>query len=183
MHLVSSHISFENMEKIYTDYYLSQIGGGLNDIGPLYVSPRYYQQGRGVGSFLGGIFKYLKPLLYSGLEAIKKQTLKAGVNVLNDIGKRPFKDILKQQGKQAVDELTEKGMRKLQKLSEQSGNGTSYSFNFPNKRLQSILDQSQRSGRQLLAARKPKRITRKVKKAKKNKSKRKLKIKNRDIFN
>lgn len=154
------------MDKVYTDYYLSQIGSGLHDIGPLYSSPRFYQQGRGVGSFLGGVFKYLKPLLYSGLKALKKQTLKAGVNVLNDLGKRPFKDILAQQGKQAVDELTEKGMRKLQKLSEQSGSGTSYSFTFDKNEHKSISDQSSRNNGQLLKNLKRKRLSRKVKKNK-----------------
>lgn len=171
------------MDKVYVDYYLSQIGGGMNDIGPLYVSPRYYQQGRGVGSFLGGIFKYLKPLLYSGLNAIKKQTLKAGVNVLNDLGKRPFKDLLKQQGKQAVDELTEKGMRKLQKLSEQSGNGTSYSFPFNYNNLQTISKPTRKFSGQSLPARRRKHLSRKVKN-KKSKAKTKKKPKNRieDIF-
>lgn len=175
-------VQFVVMEKVYTDYYLSQIGGGLNDIGPLYSSPRYLQQGRGVGSFLGGIFKYLRPLLYSGLNALKKQTLKAGVNVLNDLGKRPFKDILTQQGKQAVDELTEKGMRKLQRLSEQSGNGTSYSFPFHSNETTSISDHSTKKSGQLLKTRKRKNLPRKTKKSN-SKSKRKLaKKKHQDIF-
>lgn len=171
-----------SMEHVYTNYYLSQIGGGLTDIGPLYSNPRFYQQGRGVGSFLGGIFKYIRPLLYSGLNALKRQTLKAGVNVLNDLGKRPFKDILKQQGKQAVDELTEKGMKKLKKLSEQSGNGTSYTFPFSKEKSKTISDHSNQKSGQLLKTSKRKRFSRKIKQVTVKRKRKISKRKYQDIF-
>lgn len=149
------------MDKVYINYYLSQVGGGLNDIGPIYGSPRIYQQGRGVGSFLGGIFKYLRPLIYSGLNAIKKQTIKTGTNVLNDLGKKPFKDIIKERGMQAMDELKEKGLKKLHKMTEQSGNGTSYSFPFNSADHNPLSYRNLGKNDQLLPERKRKRLTRK----------------------
>lgn len=117
------------MERVYTNYYLSQTGCGLSDIGELYSNPILIQQGRGgIGAFFSGIYRNLKPLIMSGLNALKKQTIKTGSNVLQEIGSKPVKEILKEQGKRAVEDLTEKGLRKLRKL--QDGAGTAHAFNF-----------------------------------------------------
>jgi len=48
------------MEKLYQEYYLNQCGGGLSHIGTLYATPRIVQQGRGIGNFFSGLFKFLK---------------------------------------------------------------------------------------------------------------------------
>lgn len=119
------------MERVYTNYYLSQTGGGLNEIGELYSNPSFIQQGRGIGSFFSGIYRNLRPLIMSGLKAIRNQTIKSGTNILQEIGSKPVKEILKEEGKRAVEDLTEKGMKKLKKL--QDGSGTSHSFNFKHR--------------------------------------------------
>lgn len=76
------------MNSFYTQYYLSQLGKGLNDIGPIYKSPIIYQRGRGgVGSLFSGIIKYLRPLFWPGLNAIKNQAMKSGTALLADVGK------------------------------------------------------------------------------------------------
>lgn len=111
------------MEKVYTNYYMSQIGGGTHDIGDVYAIPRVIQSGRGsVGAFFSGIFKYLKPLWQSGISALKNQAIKSGKAVLEDIGSRPITEILKHQSVAAVNELKEKGIRKLKNMA-QSGSG------------------------------------------------------------
>lgn len=109
------------MESYYTQYYLRQKGGGLSDIGPLYKSPVFYQRGSGIGSFFSGLFKHIKPLVSSGIEALKSQSLKTSSAILNDIGKKPINEILKEQGKIAVKDLTEKGLNKLKRMNEQKG--------------------------------------------------------------
>jgi hypothetical protein len=43
------------------------------------------QRGNGIGSFLRGLFRFVKPLLYSGAKAIGKEALKTGSYILTDI--------------------------------------------------------------------------------------------------
>jgi len=40
-------------------YYIKQAGGGDDVVGPIYVM----QRGKGIGSFLSGLFRALKPVL------------------------------------------------------------------------------------------------------------------------
>jgi len=132
------------MEVDNTWIFHNQNGYGMSDIGPLYYSyPLHYQYGRGgVGSFFSGVFKYLKPLITSGLQALRKQSIKTGVDVLSNLGDKPIKTVLVEQGKKAVEELAQKGIKKLKKIQE--GNGTSHSFAFrqkkPIKRRSLVLD-------------------------------------------
>jgi hypothetical protein len=109
------------MHELYTTYYLNQVGGGINDIGDVFTSPYIIQSGRGIGNFLAGLYKHLKPLISSGLHALKKQGIKTGTAVLQDIGKKPMRDILKEQSKIAANELTLKGIAKLKKMQDGSG--------------------------------------------------------------
>lgn len=122
------------MDEVYLKYYQAQAGNGLSDIGQLYhISPKFIQRGRGgIGSFFSGIFRHMKPIIKSGLRALKNQSIKRGVNIIKDLGEKPLKDILVQEGKAAVDELAQKGIQKLQKLQEQDGKGTAHSFTFKN---------------------------------------------------
>jgi hypothetical protein len=77
-------------------YYLRQAGRGSrrdNGIGPVYASPLYLQRGHGIGSFLGGLFRSVRPLLWSGAKILGKATVKAlgrealrtGGRILSDI--------------------------------------------------------------------------------------------------
>jgi hypothetical protein len=67
----------------YTRYYLGQSGGG--SIGPLYKASFRYQRGNGLGSFFRGLFRFVKPLLYSGAKAVGREALSTGSNILTDI--------------------------------------------------------------------------------------------------
>lgn len=62
-------------------YYMNQAGSG---IGEFYSGP-IYQRGYGIGSFLGGLFKSVLPILKSGGIAVGKEVLKNGANFLNDV--------------------------------------------------------------------------------------------------
>lgn len=157
------------MDSYYTQYYLRQKGAGLSDIGPLYKTPVFYQRGSGIGSFFSGLFKHLKPLVSSGIDALKNQSLKTSSAILNDIGKKPFKEILKEQGKVAVKDLTEKGINKLKRMNEQKGGSRKKHI----KRRKLSL---KRNTKQLGKGRRHRRV-------KSNKKKRTKKLRVVDIFN
>lgn len=65
-----------------TQYYLNQAGGGGN--GHFYAGSSY-QKGYGIGSWLGGLFRQILPILRSGATAVGKQAVLAGSNVLADL--------------------------------------------------------------------------------------------------
>lgn len=107
------------MEGRYLKYYLNQGGRGLSDIGVLHRGPLYYQRGHGgVGSFFSTLFRTLHPLL----NVLKDQSIKTGSAILRDIGQKPIKDVLKEQGAIALQDLTERGVNKL-KRTMQAGKG------------------------------------------------------------
>lgn len=57
-----------------------QYGGGVKYV---FVGGRN-QKGRGIGSFLGGLFRRAIPLVARGMKAVGKESLNTGLNVLND---------------------------------------------------------------------------------------------------
>jgi len=67
----------------YTRYYVNQIGGGK--IGPVYRASFRMHRGNVIGSFFRGLFRFVKPLLYSGAKAVGKEALKRGSNIITDI--------------------------------------------------------------------------------------------------
>jgi hypothetical protein len=68
----------------YTQYYVNQSGGG--GIGSVYKASFRVLMGHGIGSFFRGLFRFVKPLLYSGVKAVGKEALKTGSNILTDQG-------------------------------------------------------------------------------------------------
>lgn len=111
------------MNTHYTNYYLRQQGTGISDIGPLYQAPRFSQSGRGgVGSFFSGIWKYLRPLVSSGVNALSSQAVKTGASILDQVGQKPLKEVFKKQGKVAMRELAIRGADKI-KRKMQGGEG------------------------------------------------------------
>lgn len=105
------------MNSYYKQYYLRQEGRGLSDIGSLYNVTPFQQEGRGgIGRIFSGIFRQLRQLVSSGLSAIKEQAIKSGTAILADIDKKPLKPLSKEQGKIALDNLTQRGVNKLRKI-------------------------------------------------------------------
>ena len=58
-------------------YYRRQAGRGREDIGSIYSTPTLVQRGHGLGSVLAGLFRTLRPILWSGAKSIAKETPKA----------------------------------------------------------------------------------------------------------
>lgn len=110
----------------YTRYY-SQQGSGLSHIGKLHYTPIYLQRGSGFGGIFSSLLRYLTPLASSGLTALKHQAIRSGKAILEDIdGPKTFKDILRERGKEAVKDLTLKGIDKLKRAAAASQSGTGY---------------------------------------------------------
>ena len=69
-------------------------------------------EGNGLGGFFRGLFRVVKPLLYSGVKAVGKEALKTGSNIITDILNRepeqPVGNIFKNRFEKAEDNLQEK---------------------------------------------------------------------------
>lgn len=93
----------DNTIDVYTDYYLKQAGSGY---GGVYTSG-LYQKGHGIGSFLGGLFRCVFPLLKKGSSALGSELLKSGVNIISDISKNePVESTIKKRGKETINNLS-----------------------------------------------------------------------------
>lgn len=108
-----------NMKCPYEDYYSHQAGSG---VGVIYKGTPY-QRGHGIGSFLGGLFRSVLPLLSSGARAIGKEALSTGVGVLSDMfNAQPIDDSIKTRLKEATTNLKRKVDSKIERIN-MSGSG------------------------------------------------------------
>jgi hypothetical protein len=96
----------------YTRYYVNQSGGGGGEIGPVYRASFRMQRGNGIGSFFRGLFRFVKPLLYSGAKAVGKEALKTGPHIITDFlikePEQPMGDIFKTRFTEAKGNLEQK---------------------------------------------------------------------------
>jgi len=78
-------------------YYRRQVGLGHHDIGPIYSVQLFIQRGHGLGSVLTGLYRTLRPIVWSGAKSMGKETLRAlgrealrtGGKILADIAENP----------------------------------------------------------------------------------------------
>lgn len=103
-----------DMENTYFQYYTIQTGAGLKDIGPLYYNSRFIQQGSGFGGVFASLYRFFKPMIQSGLSTLQNQAIKTGASILSEVGTRPLKEVLIENGKKARDELQTKFKNKFQ---------------------------------------------------------------------
>lgn len=102
----------------YEHYYSHQAGSG---IGIVYKGAAY-QRGHGIGSFLGGLFRSVLPLLKSGAKVIGKEALNSGIGLLSDVmSARPIKDSFNSRFKEATGNLKRKADEKINSLMSGSG--------------------------------------------------------------
>lgn len=153
----------------------NQLGGSLEEI-EVYTGPvhRYRQGGGGISRYLASTFRYFKPLLSSGINVLKDQGIKSAGTIINQLGERDVKSILKAEGENAINNLKQKAINKLKRtvgLKTQTGEG-----------MPIYLHPSQaRKGVNILsikAKKKPIKTGRITKKKQKGKTSRKLGIKN-----
>lgn len=101
-------------------YYENQIGGGrVNNV--FVGSP--YQRGHGIGSFLGGLFRSVLPLLTRGAKAIGKEALRGGLHIIEDVSGNniPFRDSLRRRAAESGRNLQRKTNEKIDLLMNGSG--------------------------------------------------------------
>lgn len=88
---------------IYTEYYLNQAGSGFSNI---YAGPSY-QRGYGIGSFLGGLFRSVYPILKKGTVALGSELLKTGASCISDMSRSEDpQEVFKRRGKEVVQNLS-----------------------------------------------------------------------------
>lgn len=97
-----------------TAYYVNQSGGRLANFGTFYSGSPYVQEGGGIGSFLGGLFRMIRPVLFSGAKALGRESLSAGANILSDIATRKKGEKVKDIVATRVNESTRKLVNKMQ---------------------------------------------------------------------
>ncbi len=86
-----------------TEFYLHQAGGGQ------YYAGSSFQKGHGIGSWLGGLFRTVLPLLKSGAKAVGKEAARAGAHVLADVvSGDPVGESAKRHAGEAVQNLKRK---------------------------------------------------------------------------
>jgi hypothetical protein len=75
------------MKNRLTHYYLVQAGRGAltGGIGPVYSVQPFLQRGHGIGSFLSNLFRLVLPVLWSGVKAVGKESLRTGSKISSDI--------------------------------------------------------------------------------------------------
>jgi hypothetical protein len=54
-------------------------------IGPVYSVHPFVQRGHGIGSFLRNLFRLVRPVIWSGVKAVGKESLRTGTKILTDI--------------------------------------------------------------------------------------------------
>jgi hypothetical protein len=54
-------------------------------IGPIYSLQPFMQRRHGIGSFLSNIFRVVRPVLWSGVKAVGRESLGTGKRILTDI--------------------------------------------------------------------------------------------------
>lgn len=111
--------------------YFEQTGGGCfgkksmygEGISNVYVG-RDFQRDHGVGSFLGGLSTKALPLIRRGIQAVGKESLRSGLNVLSDVSRGvPVKQSFSSRVKESGSNLSRKMGEKFDDLM--SGRGRS----------------------------------------------------------
>ena len=83
------------MKDPLVQYYLHQAGRGSHGgIGPIYSIPPFLQRGHGLGSFLSGLFRAVRAVLWSGVKAVGRETLRTGGRILSDLADNTAGDVM-----------------------------------------------------------------------------------------
>lgn len=92
-------LSLNEEAQLLTDYYLNQAGQGFSGI----YSGVPWQRGTGIGSWLGGLFRAVVPLLKKGGIAITREVARGASNLLNDLtDEKGFKESIKTRGEEVL---------------------------------------------------------------------------------
>lgn len=110
----------------YDEYFDVQMGSGARTgyggISHVYIgSPN--QRGHGIGSFLGGLFRRIIPLLKQGARTVGREALRSGINMTSDVvnsGVQP-REAFQTRLREAGQNLKRKAEEKINSLMKGSG--------------------------------------------------------------
>lgn len=124
-----------NTNDPYMTYYRHQVGGSVSavfhggGVSSVFRGGNVdgYQRGHGIGSFLGGLFRSVMPILKSGASAVGKEALRSGVGFLGDV-------VTKGDARQAANThlreftggLKRRADDKLERVLQGRGSGSAY---------------------------------------------------------
>ena len=76
-----------------------------------------------MGAWIGGLFRKMLPYISSGVKAVEKETLRAGINVLDDVANNGvnFKEAVKLRAKESGKNLKRKAAAKIAEMMKGSG--------------------------------------------------------------
>ena len=82
-----------------------------------------FQRGRGVGAWLGDLFRRILPYVTGGAKAVGKETLCAGIKVVDDVANSGvnFKEVVKSRAKESGHNLKRKAADKISEIMKGSG--------------------------------------------------------------
>ena len=106
-------------------YYLHQAGrgysGGKGGIGSIYSVPITYQRGYGIGSFFAGLWRMVKPILWSSAKTVGRETLRTGGKILTDMADKsagtPAGDIVAKHARELIGKLKGGGRKRKAKTA------------------------------------------------------------------
>jgi len=100
-------------------------GGGERGIGPVYSVSPFVHRGHGIGIFLRGLWRTVRPILWSGAKSLERESLRLGGNIMNEIAANPGQtsDILSKHATETTKNIIKKlrgGGHKRKKPSSHS---------------------------------------------------------------
>ena len=106
-------------------YYLHQAGrgysGGKGCIWSIYSVPITYQRGNGIGSFFAGLWRMVKPILWSSAKTVGRETLRTGGKILTDMADKsagtPGEDIVAKHARELIGKLKGGGRKRKAKTA------------------------------------------------------------------
>lgn len=98
-----------------TEYYVKQAqsGAGMN-----YFAGAATQKGAGIGSFLGGLFRSIFPVLKQGAATVGREALRAGSHILSDAAtgevalNNSMRNHFSEAGRNLVNKMRGKGIKR-----------------------------------------------------------------------
>lgn len=93
------------------------------NVGPLYKIRLHRQGGQGFSQAFRSLWSLIQPFLLSSGKVLSKQALESGSEILGNLGKRPIKELLKEQGKKTAQSLFDHAEDKLKLMRQQRGSG------------------------------------------------------------
>lgn len=116
----------------------NQYGSGpVSDFGNIYKRGGvYYQSGRGINTLFTGILRLLKPILLKTGRALGEEAIRSSGQILNNLDKRPLRDLLREQKDLSIQNLMSKAETGLKGMT--FGRGLKSTINRPASSMESL---------------------------------------------